>query len=411
MSTQEEAIALVKSGKNCYIGGGAGRGKSWVIRQITEKNTVLCGPTGISALNIAGITCHRAFGLPLGLPTPEDHTKISAKVKKLLSNKNLKRIIIDEIGMVRADMLDLIDSRLKLARGNDLPFGGVQVVVVGDFYQLAPIVSGRERALFYENYSTAFAFGAACWDFETVELEHAYRHANETHVKVLDTLRKGGRWSWRAFEWLEENTMPYDDAGENLLHLCCYKEDAARINAQHYAALEAPERTYKGSTNATKWSNDIAVPQLINLKVGAKVIIRANDVEGDYTNGMRGVIKALYATTAVVTLDDGGEDVTVQEFTWETYTYKPTAKGIEKIVEFVYSQIPLQLGWGITIHSSQGMTLEGVALDVGRGCFTHGQFYVAVSRVRNLENLSIVSPIGLRDLIVDPEVKAFYGDP
>lgn len=411
MSTQEEAIALVKSGKNCYIGGGAGRGKSWVIRQITDKNTILCGPTGISALNIGGTTCHRAFGLPLGLPTPEDHLKISAKVKKLLGSKKLKRIIIDEIGMVRADMLDLMDSRLKLARGNNLPFGGVQIVVVGDFYQLAPIVSQRERQLFYINYNTPFAFGAHCWDFEHVELEHAYRQANDTHVKVLDTLRKGGRWSWRAFEWLEENSLPYDEVGIDMLHLCCYKDDAASINAQHYAALETTERTYKGSTNATKWSNDIAVPQLIKLKVGAKVIIRANDVDGEYTNGMRGVIKELYATTAIVTLDDDGTDVIVQEFTWETYSYKSSVKGIEKVVEFVYSQIPLQLGWAITIHSCQGMTLDDVALDVGRGCFSHGQFYVGVSRVRNLERLSIVSPIGLRDLIVDPDVKAFYGDP
>lgn len=739
MSTQEEAIALVKSGKNCYIGGGAGRGKSWVIRQITDKNTVLCAPTGIAALNVGGITCHRAFGLPFGLPTPDDHFKISAKVKKLLSNKNLKRVILDECfkgdveiltekgfvrfdsytdnlevaqfnadtkgisftkpqrfvnkhydgdmvhlksdnkvdltctaghdllfykrngsplkqkasnkiptslkmmssgiatgesgclslyeklciahqadgnqsvkeyslrvkdvkmtetrwgftpkggcgsthvtvfkgrkkaqiesdfgeiiasvseekregyttyhipnipskfvtknfweafdikefsfskakefieyvslwdghvtpsgaitysntnkesadfvqavaclggyrasitkivdersdtyldsykvhisktldsitmqkvdkkvetfngkvycvtvpdgniivrsgrnihvvgncGMVRADMLDLIDSRLKLARGNNLPFGGVQVVVVGDFYQLAPIVTSRERSMFYENYDTAFAFGAGCWEFEHIELEHAYRQSNKTHVKVLDTLRKGGKWSWRAFEWLEENTLPYDEAGENMLHLCCYKEDAARINAQHYAAIEAPERTYKGSTNATKWSNDLTVPQLIKLKVGAKVIIRANDPEGDYTNGMRGVVKALYATTAVVTLDDSGEDVTVQEFTWETYAYKPTAKGIEKIVEFVYSQIPLQLGWAVTIHSSQGMTLDEYALDVGRGCFTVGQFYVAISRARDLSKICLASPIGLRDLQVSEEVRAFYGD-
>jgi len=411
MATQQEAIDLIETGANVFLTGGAGRGKSHVIRQVTNKNTILAAPTGIAALNIGGMTCHRTFGLPLGLPTTTDYSTISSKAKKLLSNKNLTRIIIDEIGMVRADTLELIDHRLKQARGNNLPFGGVQMVVVGDFFQLSPIVSGREKELFYKNYKTSFAFGADAWNFQTVELEKAYRQDNEIHVKVLDSFRKKDRWAARAFEWIEENTLPYDGVGDELLHLCCYKEDAARINQIHYNRLDTKEHTFYGQTNNSKWSNDVAVPQIVKLREGAHVIIRANDIDGAYTNGQRGIVKALYANSVIVTLEKDGfeEDVEVEAFTWETYQYNATAKGLTKEVEWEYSQIPLQLGWAITIHSAQGMTLDGVAVDVGRGCFAHGMLYVALSRAKDLTNMSIATPISMRDLILDKEVKEFYG--
>lgn len=411
MSTQQEAIDLINTGANVFVTGGAGRGKSHVIRQVTDKNTILAAPTGIASLNIGGATCHRTFGLPIGLPTTSDYATISSKARKLLSNKNLKRIIIDEIGMVRADTLEIINHRLQQARGNSLPFGGVQMVVVGDFFQLSPIVSAREKQLFYKNYATSFAFGADAWNFVTVELEKAYRQDNDIHVKVLDSFRKKDKWSKRAFEWLEENTLPYSGAGEDMLHLCCFKDDAARINQIHYNRLTTKEHTFYGETNNSKWSNDVAVPEIVKLREGAHVIIRANDPDGAYTNGQRGIVKKLYASSVIVTIETNGveEDVEVVPFTWETYAYNATAKGLTKEVEWMYSQIPLQLGWAITIHSAQGMTLDGVAVDVGRGCFAHGMLYVALSRAKDLTNMSIASPISMSDLIVDPEVKQFYG--
>ncbi len=411
MSTQQQAIDLIETGANVFVTGGAGRGKSHVIRQITNKNTIVAAPTGIAALNAGGMTCHRTFGLPVGLPTPNDYAMISSKAKKLLSNKNLQRIIIDEIGMVRADTLEIINHRLQQARCNNLPFGGVQIVVVGDFFQLSPIVSGREKNLFYKNYDTSFAFGAKCWDFTTVELEKAYRQDNDIHVKVLDSFRKKDKWAPRAFEWIKENTLPYDGVGDELLHLCCYKEDAARINKIHYSRLDTKEHTFFGITNNSKWSNDVAVPEIVKLREGAHVIIRANDPEGAYTNGQRGVVKKLYADSVIVAIEEDGveNEVEVIAFTWETYAYNATAKGLSKEVEWTYSQIPLQLGWAITIHSAQGMTLDGVSVDVGRGTFAHGQLYVALSRAKDLTNMSIASPIGMHDLIVDNDVKQFYG--
>jgi len=408
VSTQQQAIDLINTGVNVFLTGGAGRGKSFVIRQITNKNTLLCGPTGVSALNVSGVTCHRAFNLPIGLPTEEDYHKISSKTKKILSNKNLKRVVIDEVGMVSALYLDMIDYRLKQARGNQKPFGGVQVIVVGDFFQLSPIIGVRERDIYFKKYHTAFAFGAKCWKFEMVDLEKAYRQENDIHVKVLDSFRKSDKWAPRAFKWLEENSLPYDEDSD-MLHLTCYKEDAHKINITHYGKLTTPEHTYKGTTNNSKWSNDIPVPQVLKLREGAKVIIRSNDVDGKYVNGHRGTIKNLYATSAIVTLDSG-VDVEVVENTWESYTYSATAKGLDKNVEYVYSQLPLQLGYGITIHSSQGMSLDSIAIDTGRGCFAHGLWYVAISRAKDLTKVSLASNVGMRDLIVDPQVKDFYNN-
>jgi len=406
LSTQQEAIDLINTGENCCITGGAGRGKSHVIRQVTDKHTILVAPTGVAALNIGGQTAHRTFGLPIGIATQDDMNKISSKVKKLLGSKHLKRIILDEGGMNRADYLDIMDHRLKQARGNDLPFGGVQMVIVGDFFQLSPIVSAREKPLYERRYETPYAFGAHCWDFKVIELEKAYRQDNEIHVRVLDSFRTGDKWSARAFEWLDENCMPYKH-DEDILHLCCYKADAETTNNLHYKQLKGPERIFMGTTNNSKWSNDVAVPEMIKMKVGAKVLIRANDVEGAYVNGQRGTVKEMYATSVVVTLENG-TDVEVIENTWETYAYTASAKGLTKTVEWTYCQIPLALGWAVTIHSSQGMTLDDYAIDVGRGCFTAGQWYVAVSRARDLTKVRLASPVGMRDLIVANDVKEFY---
>lgn len=407
--SQELAIQKIKEGANVFVTGPGGVGKSWVIKQIIDKSTLLCAPTGIAALNIGGSTCHKVFGLPIGLPTQADYKGIPPKVAKVLGSKHLKRIIIDEVGMVRADYFDLINHRLQQARKNDLPFGGIQMVVVGDFYQLSPIVTDREKGLFFQKYWTAFAFGAASWHFETVKLDKVYRQEDTTHVAVLNSFRKKDKHHLRAFSWMEENSLPYDEGGEDLLHLCAYKADAARVNAIHYAALDTKEMEYRGITNNKYWSNDVPVEQIVKLRIGAKVVICANDPEGQYTNGQRGIVKSLSSTSVTVEVEEG-HLVNVYPFSWETYTYNNTAKGLSKSVEYMYNQIPLLLGYAITTHKSQGMSLDGLSVDVGKGCFAHGQLYVALSRAKDLTKLSLASPIGERDLIVDTAVKEFYGD-
>ena len=169
--SQQLAIEAIEAGQNVFVTGPAGVGKSYLIDQVYNESTVLLAPTGIAALNIGGSTCHKVFALPIGLVTRKDETTIPSKVADLFKvNGGVERIIIDEVGMLRADMLDLIDTRLKLVRNNSLPFGGIQMVVIGDLYQLETILPERERLYFKKKYKTPFCFGAKCWDFPTISL-------------------------------------------------------------------------------------------------------------------------------------------------------------------------------------------------------------------------------------------------
>ena len=408
MSTQEEAIKLIESGVNVFLSGPGGCGKSWVIKKVTNKGTLLTAPTGAASINIGGITTHKAFALPIGIPTTEDYLKIPSKVKKILSSKHLKRIVIDEISLTSAMTLDMINHRLQQARGNKLLFGGVQMLVVGDFHQISPVINYKDSQLYYKQYDSPFAFSAKCWDFKTVQLDKNYRQGNETHVRVLSSFRKKDKWTERAIEWLGETCEPYDE-NKDVLTLCVYKADAERINNIHYARLANKEKQYKGITNNKKWPCEIMVPEVVKLKEGAKVSIRANCPEGNYVNGSRGEVLRMLPKSVIVKLDNG-EEVEVVNFTWESYKYDSTAKGLSKTVEFVYEQIPLQLGWACTVHSAQGLTLDQYAMDLGKGAFGPGITYVGLSRARDLSKISFATPITMRDIIVDERVLNFYNN-
>lgn len=417
--SQELAIAAVNGGKNTFITGGGGRGKSYVIRQIFNDETVLLAPTGIAALNIGGVTCHSSIGLPFGYPSEIDWSKITSKAKALFGNNSpVKRIIIDEVGILLGVNLDIIDNKLKLIRNNKKPFGGLQMVVVGDFFQLEPILQRRDAKYYYDEYETPFAFSAKSWNFETVVLHECKRQNNKRQVAMLDAIREGTPKAWLALRTIQKESKPYKNE-EDTLHLCAFKEDAYALNKYWYDKVDNAERSYfatlKGDKRV-KWEKDAPVGEVVDLKVGCKVVCTANDIDGTYVNGSHGTVVGFGSDFVRVELDNG-EIVHVGEFTWEKFSYGKGVKGLTKTPIATFTQIPLKLGYAITIHSAQGVTLDKAAIHVGRGCFSAGQLYVMLSRVTDLRNLSFVGemdvekgiwPVGSQNIIVAEEVKDFY---
>lgn len=401
---QQEAIRKIKEGKNIFLTAAGGCGKSFIVKQVYDpKDTVLCAPTGIAAVNIGGVTAHSCFGLPMGYPTKSEWGKVTPAAKQLFGPRShVKRIIIDEVGMVRADMLDLINFKLQLIRGNSKPFGGIQMVVVGDFFQLEPIVKKDEKSVLLEKYTSPFAFAAQSWDFEVVELTEVVRQTDETQVALLQSIRKKSPDYKEALATIQKNALPYTECSDTL-HLCCFNDDADRINQRWYSAINGTERTYFGEGS----NRNVPVDKELRLKVGTKVLLCANDAEGTYVNGERGVVKELHEKAVIVTKDNG-EDVVVTEFTWETYKLKSTPKGLSKSIDTIFTQLPIRLGWAVSIHKSQSMTLDKVAIDVGRGCFGHGQLYVGLSRIKDLSNLSFVSYVDHKNVIVNQAVIDYY---
>lgn len=407
--SQELAINLVNEGKNIIVSGPGGVGKSWVIRKITDKDdsSLIVAPTGIAALNIGGITAHSAFGLCIGYPTVKDWSQVSKKAKAII--RGCSKIIIDEIGMISAVQLDLINKKCQLAMGNTKPFGGKQLVGFGDFHQLEPIVPQRESKYFYENYDVPFAFGAKCWNFDVVQLHVNHRNSNPAQINMLNAIRTGDKNKAVALRVIHDQAAPYVHC-EDTLHLCCYKQDASIINQNWYSKLDTEERVYFGISDGNpriKWDKEAPVAVDLSLKIGCKVVVAANCVEGSYVNGNHGTVKAFGDNYVMVELDDGAV-VSVVDALWEKYRYDSGLKGLNKVVDGSFKQIPLKLGYAVTAHSAQGMTLDKIAIDVGGGTFAAGQFYMMISRIRDMRNMSFVRPVGVNNVIVSQHAKDFY---
>lgn len=402
--SQQSAYDAVQSGKNVFITGSAGNGKSYLTNALKDKDTAVFAPTGIAALNVKGVTCHRGFGLPIGLPQDSDFKEVYPKVKKVL--RNVDRIIISEIGMVRTDMLDLINKKLQLSKGNRKPFGGVQMIVEGDFFQLEPIVTYKEQQEFFKSYSSPFCYSSDNWEFEMCELVHPQRQSNIDHYSLLNRIRVGED---SAVDDLLAMSKDYI-LDPKTLHLCAYNADADKVNNYWYRQNSNKEFTFQASMWGKITERDVIVPETLNLKVGCKVLLCANDPSGEYVNGDTGVVTAIDRLDITVQLDNG-RVVSVERFTWESYGYQSYDGKLHKEVVGAFSQFPVKLGWAVSVHKSQGLTLDSAAIHTGKGMFSHGQFYVAASRIRDLTNLSFLRKhqVSSSDLIVKDEVKRFYG--
>jgi ATP-dependent exoDNAse (exonuclease V) alpha subunit len=402
-----------------FITGRAGTGKTTLLHEFvatTAKRVAVCAPTGVAALAIGGQTIHSLLRLPLGIIGDRELGFIPKESLAVLAN--LDALVIDEVSMVSADVVDAIDRRLRQAkRRRNSPFGGIQMIMFGDPYQLSPVVSGQaEKAYFLDHYRSSWFFDAKVWlntEMTTFELDTIHRQADGEFRAVLNALREG-RMDPEMGRMLNERGMREPDDPE-LITLTTTNASVTRINSIALERLEGKAKIAHadiegdfGSTSAYP-----ADEQLV-LKPGARVMFLRNDTAGpDGPRFVNGTIGTVTKITDTVGVDIDGEGVLVEPVTWEKirYEYSPATKTISHDVVAEFTQFPLRLAWAVTIHKAQGKTLDAAVIDLGQRAFAPGQTYVAFSRLTSLDGLYLKRPLSPSDIIVDQDVLRFMSNP
>jgi ATP-dependent DNA helicase PIF1 len=408
----EAREALSKGTPIVMLTGRAGTGKSHFIRSLVQEDQetpqALLAPTGLAALNIGGQTIHSFFGFP-----PRPLLGFDEKPSWFFSKtaRNIARIIVDEVSMLRADTLDAMDKHLKTARKSTRPFGGVQMLLVGDFYQLPPVVRGEEARLLEEaGYASAYAFAAQVLKDPLVanyELTFVHRQSDPHFIDLLSRIRERHNPEI-AVEEINEACLERTLKAKPVL-LCATNAVADNYNQRGLAALSGDTYQYSGAFEGdppkTQSADRLPAPMTLALRKGARVIFTQNDSEGRWVNGSLGTVTEMEETTVKVRLDTG-DDVTVERSLWpqKRYQWNEKTRTMDVKEEYKYVQFPLAHAWALTIHKAQGMTLDSVEIDLGRGAFAPGQTYVALSRARSLEGLRLTRPLSVRDVRVDPTI-------
>lgn len=422
---QDAWTVIRKTNRSVFLTGKAGTGKSTFLKYIranTKKKLVVLAPTGIAAVNVGGQTLHSFFKIPFKplLPDDPDISNISRLRKMLRYTKEkvklireLELIIIDEISMVRADIIDFVDRVLRVYSGNMRePFGGKQLLLVGDIFQLEPVVTHDMRDILRRYYKNFFFFNALAFsqiNLVSVELRKIYRQSDNEFISLLDRVRVN-RASAADIALLNQRCNPdYQEVnGEFAITLATRRDTVDSINDEHMQALKTPECLYEGVIE--KDFPESSLPTALNLvlKVGAQVIFIRNDKEGRWYNGTIGKVTRLEDARVFVALENGAEMAVLPEV-WENmqYTYNEKEKKVEEKVLGTFMQIPLKPAWALTVHKSQGLTFNHVVLDFVGGAFTGGQTYVALSRCTSMEGITLLKPLSERDIIVNLAVVDF----
>lgn len=413
---------LESTERSLFVTGRAGTGKSTLLqlfRSTTKKKVAVLAPTGVAALNVQGQTIHSFFGFPPRILTAHEAARKTTRKDMLRIYKNLEVLIIDEISMVRADMLDGIDKFLRVNRENFRPFGGVQLVVFGDLFQLPPVVTSdpMERAYFTDYYDTPYFFSAKIFqdpDFELdmLELRKVYRQESRHFLRLLEAIRVN-KLDHDDLDDLNERYLPQFVASPGYITLCARNATADGINRRELTNLATQEFEFladiKGQFDPGLYPTEAA----LRLRKGAQVMFVRNDPESrQFVNGTIGTITFIGPDSIVVeTEEEQGKKrrIEVSRIEWEIIRYKPgTTGGIDTESIGTFTQYPLKLAWAITIHKSQGKTFDRVLLDLGTGAFEHGQLYVALSRCRTLEGIVLRHRIRPQDVITDERVVEYY---
>jgi hypothetical protein len=415
-----KAMEQVRLGRSFFITGKAGTGKTTLLKKIVSesrargKNIAVSAPTGVAAKNAEGQTLHSLFGLKTIVFIPGKIRRWfrrmdDARVKVI---KNIEILIIDEISMVRCDVLDMVDLTLQYYKDNKKPFGGIQVILFGDLFQLPPVVTDEDRELLYSHYkeNNPYFFSAdviSKHPFPVLELEKVYRQPDENFVKILNHIRNGEYLESERNEINKRLKVGYEPSGkESGVFLRTKKKDVRKHNNRKLNELPSKEEPPFWAEKDPQFPKHLyPTDNPLKLKVGAKVMLLRNDNDGlKFVNGTQGVITSIYDGSIRV-LTDEGEPITIEQSTWELYKYvwDEDTKSIIPIVYASFTQYPIKLAWAVTIHKSQGMTFSKVIVDA-HNSFAAGQVYVALSRCRSLEGLILTSRITKSDIMVDPIV-------
>lgn len=423
----QQALQIIQFTRNSlFLTGRAGTGKSTFLRYIaanTHKKHVVLAPTGIAAINAGGSTLHSFFKLPFYPLLPNDtrysvrHLRSTMKYssEKIKLLKELELIIIDEISMVRADIIDFIDKLLRVyCRNMREPFGGKQMLFVGDIYQLEPVIKEDDRRLLHPFYPSGYFFDARIFrsfQLVSVELQKVYRQTDPEFISLLDDIRTNTATESDLVRLNKRVGQSFQDDTDGLyITLSARRDTVDFINRRELDKLDGEPFIAKGEINGEFPESALPTPVELELKPGCHVMFIKNDMKKRWVNGTLGVVSAIDEDGGVVSvITEDGSEYDVERELWENVRYKfnETEEKIEEEQIGTYVQFPLRLAWAITVHKSQGLTFRRVNIDFTGGAFAGGQTYVALSRCMSLDGISLKEPIRRRDIFVRSEVVRF----
>ena len=398
-----------------YLTGAAGTGKTTLVKKLIDENSlkkIVVAPTGIAALNIGGATINSAFRI--GFDTfPVIKESNDPRFKKLL--KNLELLIIDEISMVRAPMLDAISETLKLHRDSSEPFGGVHVLACGDLFQLPPVVKDQEEEAIYEKYESIYFFSANSFK-EIVspsfyELTYSFRQSDDNNFyDLLNNIRLGNDLE-NTINKINASCFNPSNYEESALIVTSRRYRADQINEEMLNTIEGPATAAMAEELGDLNENELPAPRNLRIKEGAKVMFIKNDSEGRWVNGTVGkVVDCKDKKRKTIKVEVAGKTLNVKREEWIKirYVYDDYDDEMEEEIVSSFKQFPLKLGWAVTIHKAQGLTLESCSIDLGQGAFATGQTYVALSRCKTLGSVNLYQELRKTDAMVDSAIVDFH---
>lgn len=415
-----------------FVTGRAGTGKSTLLsyfREHTKKKIVVLAPTGVAAVNVKGQTIHSFFGFKPDITVQNIRKVDKGSGQRHAIYTKLDAIVIDEVSMVRADLLDCVDQFLRLnGPQSHRPFGGIQMILIGDPYQLPPVLTSQDKSAFFKQYDSPYFFAAKVFSgqkelnldarkpiMELVELEKIYRQHDDVFISFLNAIRNNSVTS-EELELLAPRTDPnYESSRDQFeIHLTTTNAMAAEVNAKRLSKLKGKSWTFRGTISGMFERKQLPTDEILDVKIGAQIMLLNNDRSGRWINGTIGKVTAISADkklkedVVMVELPDGDVEP-VAPYTWEMYAYRYDApnRRIESDAIGSFTQYPFRLAWAVTIHKAQGKTFDRVILDIGRGTFAPGQLYVGLSRCTSLEGLVLKRPILKRHVFMDWSVVRF----